>query len=75
MGEIWGRVIVTPHPNPLPQGEGTKTSLSLRERAGVRVLLRHVLQKFLQTRAWRILNQRLRIAIFSNTAFINENQA
>ncbi len=37
MGEIWGRVIVTPHPNPLPQGERTKTSLSLRERAGERV--------------------------------------
>ncbi len=38
------RLRFTPHPNPLPQGERERTEfppLPLRERVGVRGLLRH----------------------------------
>jgi len=27
MGEIWGRVIVTPHPGPLSRGEGERRAV------------------------------------------------
>ncbi len=37
--------------------------------------LRHVLQKLLQARAWRVLDQRLRVAIFGDAAFVDKDQA
>ncbi len=35
--------------------------------------LRHVLQKLLQARAWRVLDQRLRVAIFGDAAFVDKD--
>ncbi|VDR28801.1 Uncharacterised protein [Raoultella terrigena] len=42
-------------------------------RRGSRWLSGNVLQEFAQARARRVLNQNLRIAIFRNTPFVDED--